>query len=95
MIKTLKPMNFSTRIHCTLWTNQESRTKKAVKSQIYFNQVVRDCISNLKKGNVAYCFSHEQLEEIKNKLKKVCNVKHEYNEEDGVYYLRSDIKWMN
>lgn len=49
----------------------------------YFNQVVRDIITELKKKGSSYCFSLEQLEEVQKYFKTPIS----YSLKDGIYYL--------
>lgn len=87
MIRTTKRIYLSSKMKCTLWHKNERHDIKARKGNTYFKQVVRSCVSDIKKGYVGYCFSYEQLQVIKEKLQGVIDIKQEYCEEDGVYYV--------
>lgn len=87
MYKSMKRIYLTTKLNCSIWRSGESHTERAKPNNSWFNQVVRDCVSDIKKGYVGYCFSYEQLQVVKEKLQGVIDIKQEYCEEDGVYYV--------
>lgn len=64
----------------------------------FFNQVVRDAVSDLKSNKVAYVFSSEQLQEVYNLIKKknFGFSKEDINvREDGGFYYLTNLKSKN
>ena len=88
MFYSQKPIHLTRNLMVTLFTNQESHTVRAKPRQTYFNQVVRECIRNLKNDNVAYCFNWEQLDEIKRKLKDKMIINSYFDDDCGCYFIR-------
>lgn len=55
------------------------------KNNSYFNQVVRDAISEIKKGHTGYCFTMEQVREVAGHFDVT-----EYKQVDGIFYVKAD-----
>ena len=83
-----KRIYLTSKLKCTIWHRNETHCVRAKKSNTWFNQVVRDCVNDVKRGSFGYCFDYEQLEEIKRKLKNECNIVIKHSAEQGVYYIR-------
>lgn len=75
---------------------------KEAQSRDYFNQVVKEVIKDLNMGRAAYCFSAEQIEDVKiriNKLNSNPKTKLAYTskdltitDDDGFYYITGPVK---
>lgn len=55
-------------------------------SSSFFEQIVRDAVSDIQSKGSAYCFSEQQVDAIKKRI-QLTGIK----VEDGIYYLRGEM----
>ena len=80
-------LTLSTKLHCTVWRNNESHTKKAKKSDFWFKQLTRECIKDLNNGMKTHCFNQEQTEYIVGKLKGKYELTVKKDNDFDVYFI--------
>lgn len=62
--------------------------KNILEKTSFYRQVVHDAIKRINSGGEGYCFSKDQLEDIKSHFD--CNLR--VKDDDGIFYIRKEKK---